>query len=98
MNGIHEVTGSIPVWSTSLHHGLLARRDASARQPPAQLARSLVRSGAVEGHECRRPARCADESCAPAIGVDGLCLDDIGTAIDRAGEANSGHGPPGARG
>src|SRR5580704_7839531 len=75
----------------------LPRRDAGARQPPAQLARGLVCRGAVEGHERSCPAWRADELSAPAISVDRLCLDDVGTAIDCLCKANRRHGPPGAR-
>ncbi len=44
MNGIHEVTGSIPVWSTNLRSPVITRRLSAEAAQPRRWTSPLIES------------------------------------------------------
>lgn len=53
-----------------------------ARQPIAQLASGFVGCASVEGHERGGHARTFHDAGAPALGIDGGHLDEVGPSPD----------------
>ena len=100
LNGIQEVTGSIPVRSTNLFSLTsddvflyCGRRPTPVGecQPVGELLCSLIRGGSVERHHGGRDARRAHQLCAPAI-ADEHHLDEVRAPADGLFEAMNGHG------
>jgi hypothetical protein len=102
VNGIHEVTGSIPVWSTiSSASESLKTRDGSAnllrllcraREPAAQVVGGFVGRRAVEGHQRAGSARLPGNLRPPAVVAHLRHFDDEGPAVDGLLNADDVHG------
>ena len=92
VNGIHEVTGSTPVWSTTPPLAAVPGCAVRLDQPVRQVPGGLVGGTAVEGHQGGRSVGQPHQVGAPAVGLDRRHFDLVPVAVDGFFEAMPGHG------